>query len=93
MNVLPRLGAAAAAALCALAVAAAAAATSAPPDPAQVLGPVAIPHGAAREDVSVVAPDPAIVSGKRWAAEVHRIGQSTDAGSLAGRPPARERRP
>ena len=79
MNVLRRLGAAAAAALCALAVAAAAAATSAPPDPAQVLGPVAIPHGAAREDVSVVAPDPAIVSGKRWAAEVHRIGQSTAA--------------
>jgi len=62
-----------------LAAAAAAAATSAPPEPAQVLGPVAIPHGAAREDVSVVAPDPAIVSGKRWAAEVHRIGQSTAA--------------
>ena len=80
MNVLRRLGAAAAAALCALAVAAAAAAaTSAPPNPAQVPGPVAIPHGAAREDVSVVAPDPAIVSGKRWTAEVHRIGQSTAA--------------
>jgi len=40
-------------------------------------GPVAIPHGADRQDVSVVAPDPAIVSGERWAAEAHRIAQST----------------
>ena len=85
MNVLRRLGAAAAAALCALAVAVAAAATGAHPDAAQVLGatseanPLAIPHGAAREDVSVVAPDPAIVSGKRWAAEVHRIAEPTAA--------------
>jgi hypothetical protein len=37
---------------------------------------VAVPHGADREDALVVASDPAMVWGRRWAAEAHRIAQS-----------------
>ena len=49
-------------------------------------GSLTIPHDADREDVSAVAPEPAVVSGERWAADAHRIAQSTPspAGGIDG---------